>query len=167
MLGRILIVTLCFLSNALGATPISPSAEERARQGLGRQKRLYSELELAAERRSMRTEADVGGLARVLNTAALSITAVDTGYQFRYEDGFVRAVTPRPGGPIYTAKGDEFIADELGRSMVYWRGTVLVIETLLAPRGRMTEEIMLTPGRKSGAPQLEIHTELENPDWLI
>lgn len=144
------------------ATPISPTAAERARQGQTRPTAVYNELEIAGERRSMRAEADVGELARVLNAETVSITAVDTGYRFKYGDGFERSVSPRVGGPVYTAKGDEFLPDELGRSMVYWRGNMLVIETLLAPRGSMTEELSLKPGRR-----LEIHTKLRNPDWLI
>jgi hypothetical protein len=149
--------------SVIRATPISPSAAERSRQGKSRQAQVYSELELANVRRSMRAEADVGELARILNTEGLTITENETGYQFKYSDGFSRTVTPRVGGPVYTAKGNEFIPDELGRSMVYWRGKTLVIETLLAPRGNMSEEISLKPGQR----RLEIHTKISNPDWLI
>ncbi len=145
------------------ATPISTTAAERARAGKSRTAKVYNELELAGVRRSMRAEADVGELARVLNAEAISISATESGYEFKYDDGFARKVMPRSGGPVYTAKGDEFTPDELGRSMVYWRGKILVIETLLAPRGTMSEEI----SRKPGGSQLEIHTKLSNPDWLI
>ncbi|MSR13172.1 MAG: hypothetical protein EXR86_01095 [Gammaproteobacteria bacterium] len=145
------------------ATPISPTAEERARAGQSRQKQVFQELEIANIRRGMRAEADIGDLARVLNTEDLTITPSDTGYVFKYSDGLSRNISPRHGGPVYTAKGDEFVADELGKSMVYWRGNSLVIETLLAPRGNMSEEISLKPGQN----RLKVHTKLSNPDWLV
>ena len=132
-----------------------PSSEEQQHS------QVYAEQALVAQRHSLRAEADVGELAHVLNTATLTIATTETGFQFTYDNGFKRVITPRPGGAVYTAKGDEFIVDELGRSMVYWRGATLVIETLLAPRGMMTEEVSLPRAKH----QLKVHTKLTNPDW--
>lgn len=143
--------------------PKSQVAAERDREGLGRKARVYNELELAQERHLIRHEADVGDLTRVLHTAALTVVTRESDLTVTYDKGFTRQLAPRTGGRRYSAKGDEFTPDDLGRSMVYWRGNVLVIETLLAPRGTMTEELSL----KENARKLQIHTVLRNPDWLI
>ena len=123
--------------------------------------RAYTQQALVKERHLLFSEADVGELSRILNATSVNIVPADSGFQFSYEDGFKRQLSPRPGGAVYTAKGDEFLPDELGRSMVYWRSSVLVIETLLAPRGTMTEEVSL----QSAKHRLKIHTVLKNPDW--
>jgi len=143
-------------SNVLVETP-------RAGQPPTRQTQLYNEIELNKRRHLQDTEADVGGLSSVLFSDSIQITPTVEGFDFTYEDGFKRTVNPRVGGPVYSAKGDEFTQDQLGRSMIYWRGGVLVIETMLAPRGNMTEEIALEqPLRK-----LKVHTKISNPDWLL
>lgn len=143
--------------------PRSITAAERERAGMTRQMRVYDEVQLAKERRQIGQEADVGELARVLNAEVLAIAAIEGGFELTYDTAFTRTLKPRPGGARYSAKGDEFVADEIGRSMVYWRGNMLVVETLLAPRGTMTEEISL----KTAGKQLRIHTMMRNPDWLI
>lgn len=142
-------------------TPVTEA--ERGRQGKSRQARMFDELELAQQRHLIRQEADVGELTHVLHTESITVAAIDTGFELTYANGFQRRLNPRPGGPRYSAKGDEFVPDGIGNSMVYWRGGVLVVETLLAPRGMMTEEFSLKPGAR----KLEIHTVLRNPDWII
>jgi len=136
---------------------------QRDREGLNRQSAVYDEIQLAKERRAIKQEANVGDLNSVLHTQTLAIEPIDGGYTVTYDGGFRRTLKPRPGGPRYSAKGDEFVPDEIGRSMVYWRGSQLVVETLLAPRGTMTEEISVT----STPRRITVHTVLRNPDWLI
>lgn len=136
---------------------------ERDRTGMSRQARVYDELQLAEERKRIRAVADVGDLTRVLHTSTLAINTSGDALDVTYEGGFTRRLAPRAGGPRYSAKGDEFVPDELGRSMVYWRGDTLVVETMLAPRGRMTEEFSL----KSGSQALRVHTTISNPDWVL
>jgi hypothetical protein len=143
--------------------PKSQVAAEREREGLGRKERIYSELELAEERRSINRVAEVGELTHVLHTESLTVAALESGVEITYDQGFKRHLKPRTGGRRYSAKGDEFTPDELGRGMVYWRENILVIETLLAPRGTMTEELSL----KGSPRRLKVHTVLRNPDWLV
>jgi len=141
--------------------PTTEAERDRTSRRMSRQARVYDEMQLAKERRLIKQEADVGTLARVLNAEVLAVSTVEGGYAIDYDGAFTRALKPRPGGPRYSAKGDEFQPDEIGRSMVFWRTDTLVIETLLAPRGTMHEEISLGGGR------LKIHTIIRNPDWLF
>jgi hypothetical protein len=136
---------------------------DRDRAGMSRQARVYDELQLSKERKRIRAVADVGHLTRVLHAASIEIEEAAGAIEVTYDGGFTRHLAPRAGGPRYSAKGDEFVPDELGRSMVYWRGDTLVVETMLAPRGRMTEEFSL----QSGAPPLRVHTKISNPDWVL
>ncbi|MBM4227767.1 MAG: hypothetical protein FJ164_08490 [Gammaproteobacteria bacterium] len=149
----------------LRTEPISlvKADRERKESGMTRQKQVYDELQLSKERQLMRKVEDLGDLTRILHTTRLGVTSTDTTVTLAYEDGFTRTLTPRPGGPRYSAKGDEFVETGIGRSMVFWRGKQLVVETLLAPRGTMMETFNTTP---DGA-QLEVRTVLRNPDWLV
>jgi hypothetical protein len=149
----------------LRTDPISlvKADRERKESGMTRQKQVYDELQLSKERQLMRKVEDLGDLTRILHTTRLGVTSTDTTVTLAYEDGFTRTLAPRAGGPRYSAKGDEFVATGIGRSMVFWRGKQLVVETLLAPRGTMVETFGTTP---DGA-QLEVRTVLRNPDWLV
>ena len=147
----------------LRSAPNTLESHDRSRAGPTRQAKIYNEIELNKQRHLRDTEADVGALSSVLFTDSLRVSPTAEGYEVLYEGGFKRVVNPRPGGPVYSAKGDEFTTDQLGRSMIYWRGSTLVIETLLAPRGNMTEEFTLEqPIRK-----LKVQTKITNPDWLL
>ena len=136
---------------------------DREEAGMTRQQQVYDEMQLAKERKLINQEADVGGLGEIIHTASLQLSADATTVTVTYDGGLVRVLAPRPGGARYSAKGDEFVETGIGRSMVYWRGKQLLIETLLAPRGTMIETLSL---RKDGR-QLEVQTVLRNPDWLV
>jgi len=81
----------------------------------------------------------------------------------RYDSGYVRALKPTAGGPVYSAKGGEYKADSLGLELSYRRDGLLVIETMLEPRGRMLEEFKLDAAGR----ELTIKTMIDNPDWII
>lgn len=149
----------------LRSQPRSLVQAQRDREGVGmtRQQQVFDELQLAKERKLINQEADVGGLGEIIHTTSLLLGADATTVTVTYDGGLVRVLAPRPGGARYSAKGDEFVETGIGRSMVYWRGKQLVIETLLAPRGTMIETLSL---RKDGR-QLEVQTILRNPDWLV
>jgi hypothetical protein len=149
----------------LRTEPISlvKADRERKESGMTRQKQVYDELQLSKERQLMRKVEDLGELTQILHTTRLGVSSTETTVTLAYEDGFSRILTPRPGGPRYSAKGDEFVATGIGRSMVFWRGKQLVVETLLAPRGTMIETLNITPD----GTQLEVRTILRNPDWLV
>lgn len=136
---------------------------DREEAGMTRQQQVYDEMQLAKERKLINQEAEVGGLGEIIHTETLQLSADGTNVTVTYDGGLVRVLAPRPGGARYSAKGDEFVETGIGRSMVYWRGKELVIETLLAPRGTMIETLGL---RKDGR-QIEVQTILRNPDWLV
>lgn len=143
--------------------PRSKLKEELRRQGQARRLWVQQELNNAQARRAADTEAEVGKLAAILRANTLAIAPVAGGYEVTYDSGHTRQLLPRPGGPRYSAKGDEFVPNDLGRTMVYWRGNLLVAETILAPRGLLTEEFGLDAGKR----RLKVHTVLKNPDWLL
>lgn len=126
----------------------------------GMQQQYWEQLTLAEQRRRKNHLAEMGPLARILGARVLDIRADGDALVLTYDDGLTRRIAPRAGSPVYSAKGDEFVADGVGRSQAWWRGDKLVIETLLAPRGTMTEEISL-----DAAARLSVHTRISNPDW--
>lgn len=146
-----------------GPISLVKADRERKESGMTRQKQVYDELQLAKERQLMRKVEDLGDLTRILHTTRLGVTSADATVTLAYEDGFTRTLAPRAGGPRYSAKGNEFVETGIGRSMVFWRGKQLVVETLLAPRGTMVETFNTTPDGR----QLEVRTVLRNPDWLV
>ena len=145
------------------ARSVVQAQRDREEAGMTRQQQVYDEMQLAKERKLINQEADVGNLGEIIHTTQLKLEADATTVTITYDGGLVRVLAPRPGGARYSAKGDEFVETGIGRSMVYWRGKQLVIETLLAPRGTMIETLGL---RKDGR-QLEVQTVLRNPDWLV
>ncbi len=150
---------LTLLHNA----PNSRIKEELKRQGQVRRQWVQQELNAAHARRTADTEADVGKLSDILRANALAIAPIEGGFEVTYDSGYVRQLRPRPGGPRYSAKGDEFVLNDIGRTMVYWRGNLLISETLLAPRGLLTEEFSLDAGKR----RLKVHSVIKNPDWLL
>lgn len=124
--------------------------------------RYFQEQEMFAERRRENSPASVGELQRVLEADRLSVRGGATAYTFIYDTAFERPIAPRAGGPVYSAKGDEFVATAIGRTLAYWRADTLIIETMLAPRGTMIEELSVAP--ETG--QLTIRTTIQNPDWI-
>lgn len=128
-----------------------------------RQKQVFDEMQLAKERQLMRKVEKVGDLTQILYTTRLGVHSTDTTVTLDYEGGVSRVLTPRAGGPRYSAKGDEFVETGIGRSMVFWRGPELVVETLLEPRGTLTEIFSFGPQGN----QLEVRSVLRNPDWLV
>ncbi len=129
----------------------------------GESSSAFDMLDIAKERHQDHQETNIGELSGVLHTKAIVITREGNDFLLTYDDRFKRLLKPRPDGPRYSAKGDEFVANAIGHSMVYWQEESLIVETLLAPRGTMNEEFSLDGAHH----QLRIHTILRNPDWLI
>lgn len=145
----------------LGVEEKGPPVDHDSRLG-GMQRQNWEQRQLALDRRRRDTPVDVGPVARLLGARALSIRAEGTALVLEYDGVLTRRLAPRAGGPVYSAKGDEFVADGIGRSQAWWRGATLCIETLLAPRGTMTEEIAVAPDTPQ---RLVVHTRIVNPDW--
>lgn len=123
----------------------------------------YAQRALAEKRRLENTVADVGPLERVIYATVLDIDDAGATATLRYDSGYTRTLAPTEGGPVYSAKGDEYKADALGLELAYRRDGLFVIETMLRPRGRMLEEFKLDPGGR----RLTVTTTIDNPDWVI
>ena len=145
------------------ARSVVEAQRQRREAHMTRQQQVTDEMQLAKERKLIQQEADVGALGEIIHTLHVEVTSEANQITLAYDGGLTRTLAPRPGGARYSAKGDEFVETGIGRSMVFWRGRELVVETLLAPRGTMIETLRVD---KSGQ-QLEIRTILRNPDWLV
>ena len=123
----------------------------------------YAQQELLAKRRLENAVVDVGPIQQVLNAQVIDIDDAGASATVRYDSGYVRELRPTEGGPVYSAKGGEYKADSLGLELSYRRDGLLVIETMLEPRGRMLEEFKLDAAGR----ELTIKTMIDNPDWII
>jgi hypothetical protein len=123
----------------------------------------YAQRALAEKRRLENAVADVGPLDRVIYATVLDIEDAGASASIRYDENYTRTLAPTEGGPVYSAKGNEYKADALGLELAYRRDGLFVIETMLRPRGRMLEEFKLEPG----GGRLTVTTTIDNPDWVI
>lgn len=123
----------------------------------------YAQRALVEKRRSENAVADVGPIQRVLDARVLDIEDAGATTTIRYDTAYTRSLAPTEGGPVYSAKGDEYKADSLGLELSYRRDGLFVIETMLRPRGRMLEEFKLD----AGGNKLTVNTTIDNPDWVI
>lgn len=123
----------------------------------------YAQRALVEKRRTENAVADVGPIQRVLDASVLDIEDAGATTTIRYDTAYTRSLMPTEGGPVYSAKGNEYRADSLGLELSYRRDGVFVIETMLRPRGRMLEEFTLD----AGGNKLTVNTTIDNPDWVI
>lgn len=141
----------------------SERVDESANRQRGLNSRYFSQQELLEKRRAEKAVVDVGPIQQILDAEVVDITDSGTDASIRYDAGYVRELKPTEGGPVYSAKGGEYKADSLGLELSYRRDGLLLIETMLKPRGRMLEEFKLDAGGR----QLTITTLIDNPDWVI
>jgi hypothetical protein len=123
----------------------------------------YAQRALVEKRRVENAVADVGPIQLVLDARVLDIEDAGATATIRYDTAYTRSLMPTEGGPVYSAKGNEYKTDSLGLELSYRRDGLFVIETMLRPRGRMLEEFKLDPGGN----KLTVNTTIDNPDWVI
>jgi len=123
----------------------------------------YSQRALVEKRRIENAVADVGPIQQVLDARVLDIDDAGATTTISYDTVYTRSLLPTEGGPVYSAKGNEYRTDALGLELSYRRDGLFVIETMLRPRGRMLEEFKLDPGGN----KLTVDTTIDNPDWVI
>jgi hypothetical protein len=56
---------------------------------------------------------------------------------------------PNQNGRIYTAKGDELVADSIGHTLSYWIGSSLFLETDSPTGGKYIEELKISKTNKT------------------
>ncbi len=131
--------------------------------GQSTQERYWQQQDMMAERRAFKAVADVGAIQRLLDATKLTIAQQGDTVSIDYDAKLARSFKPTEGGPSYSAKGTEYTTDSIGEGLSYYRDGKLVIETILAPRGRMVETYQLD----ASSQRLTLKIELKNPDWLI
>ena len=81
------------------------------------------------ERRSLRNLHRLGTVFPLLTATRLEITASADGYLMVYDGDLPRQVRPNAAGRVFSARGDELVADTLGHTLSYREGASLVLET--------------------------------------
>jgi hypothetical protein len=131
--------------------------------GQSTQDRYWEQQDMMAERRAFKAVPDVGAIQRLLDATKLTIAQQGDTVSIDYDAKLARSFKPTEGGPSYSAKGTEYTTDSIGEGLSYYRDGKLVVETILAPRGRMVETYQLD----ASSHRLTLKVELKNPDWLI
>ena len=141
-----------------------PAAELKGLAVIRRMPRAQvDQQDMMAERRAFKAVPDVGAIQRLLDATKLTITQQGDTVSIDYDAKLARSFKPTEGGPSYSAKGTEYTTDSIGEGLSYYRDGKLVVETILAPRGRMVETYQLD----ASSQRLTLKVELKNPDWLI
>ena len=77
---------------------------------------------------------DLGNSAAGLPTGALAD-------EILYDGVLPRSIKPNPGGRVFSASGEELVADTLGHTLAYWEGDTLILETDPPNGGKVIEKI--------------------------
>jgi len=103
------------------------------------------------ERRASKNLRRVGSAYPLITFTNLLVEAVSTRQNlvFTYEDSLVRQIVPNQSGRIYTAKGDELVADSIGHTLSYWIGSTLFLETDSPTGGKYIEELKISKTNKN------------------
>ncbi|GEM_PF-1298682 len=109
------------------------------------QENYWGQVREVRERRSARNLRRLGSCYPLLTAEKLAIdfNAADNSFKFEYDDLLPRDVIPNPNGRIYSAKGDELVADSIGHTLTYWDKDVLVLETDAPEGGKYIERLAL------------------------
>ncbi len=103
------------------------------------------------ERRASKNLRRVGSAYPLVTFTKLHIEAQPASQHltFTYEDSLIRQVVPNQNGRIYTAKGDELVADSIGHTLSYWMGPALFLETDSPTGGKYIEELEISKTNKT------------------
>lgn len=102
-----------------------------------------------------------GSIKSLLFNQRLAIAATEHGFKVWYQDGFVRDINPNPYGRVFSANGDELVANDLGRTLSYVKKQKIISETRTKPRG----EILETFEPSDNGETLKITIKVDRPDW--
>lgn len=144
-------------------TPRAKVDDTASRPGQSTQERYWEQQDMVAERRAFKALPDIGAIQQVLDATQLTIAQQGGTVTMDYDAKLARSFKPTEGGPSYSAKGDEFTTDAIGAGLSFYREGKLVVESILAPRGRMIETYQLDVAAR----RLTLKVEIKNPDWLI
>ena len=134
---------------------------EKSAAGGATFKRYWEHVADQAEWNKLASAVHDGTLLSLMFATRLAIAATDIGFKAWYDDGYVRDIKPNPNGRVFTASGDEIISDGIGRTLAFWRGAKLNLETRGKKRGKIFETMSVSPDRS----QLTITLEIDRKDW--
>jgi hypothetical protein len=126
-------------------TPSAPArpGEKKSQQEMS-QDTYWETIKKSRERRSMKNLTRLGTAYPLLTATNLVIESNDGNFKFVYDDLLPRTVKPNPEGRIFSASGDELIADTIGHTLSYWEKDQLVLETDSPTGGKYIERLKLT-----------------------
>jgi len=127
------------------------------------QSRYYQQQNMLDAKRAAGATANVGLINHMLAATKLVIADQGATVDLSFDDALRRSLKPSSGGPVYSAKGAEYTRDPMGQTLSWRQDGVLQVETILEPRGKMTESFKIDPAKG----RLVINTVIENPDWII
>jgi hypothetical protein len=98
------------------------------------------------ERKASKNLRRVGSAYPLITFTNLLVEALPSSQNltFIYEDALVRQIMPNQAGRIYTAKGDELVADSIGHTLSYWIDSTLFLETDSPTGGKYIEELQIS-----------------------
>ena len=103
------------------------------------------------ERKASKNLRRVGSAYPLITCTNLRIETLPSSQNlvFTYQDTLVRQIVPNKAGRIYTAKGNELVADSIGHTLSYWIESTLFLETDSPTGGKYIEELKISVSDKN------------------
>lgn len=123
-------------------TPMPRNDRSQRRSGVEQAQAEYWErIRQNEERRSTKDLRRLGTVYPLIQATRLDVQkqADGDGYIFVYDDDLPRAVRPNAAGRVFSARGDELVADSFGHTLSYREGETLVLETDPPEGGKFIE----------------------------
>lgn len=124
-------------------------------------RRYWEHVSNNKEWRTTANAAHAGSIKSLLFNQRFAIASTDSGFKLWYQDGFVRDINPNPYGRVFSASGDELVANDLGRTLSYVKKKRIISETRTKPRGEILESFEPSADGKT----LTVTVKVDRPDW--
>ncbi|MGR8947930.1 MAG: hypothetical protein ACU84Q_07780 [Gammaproteobacteria bacterium] len=124
-------------------------------------KRYWQHVAEDKEWQKVANAAHRGSIKSLVFNSRLAIAQTETGFKVWYQDGFVRDINPNPYGRVFSASGDELVANDLGRTLSYVKKDKIISETRTKPRGEILESFRTSPALD----KLFVSIKVDRPDW--
>ncbi len=116
------------------------------------------------ERRSASNLHRLGTVYPLITAAELDISPARGGLEIVYDKLLPRFVRPNPDGRVFSASGDELVADTIGYTLAYWEDGDLMLETDPPDGGKYIERLRLSDDGQRIAYRVEVRGRvLEEP----
>ena len=93
------------------------------------------------ERSSLKNLRRLGAVYPLVKAGRFDIARLEDGYEILYDGELPRSIKPNPGGRVFSASGEELVADTLGHTLAYWESDTLILETDPPSGGKVIEKI--------------------------